>query len=226
MQHLEAAQKQAHEAEKTAISTLERAESIEITNDEQYADAAKMLKNVKDRARDLEAQEKGVTKPINDSLKAIRDLFRAPKDTLKRAEQYLKNGMSRYHSEQERIAAEARRKAEAAARKERERLQRRADAAAKKGNNAKAQELQMQSATVTASVPQQAAPKAQGVQMRSLWKAEVTDFPALVRAVAEGKASIDLLAPNSAEINKRARALKGDFSAPGIVVREEKSVAA
>lgn len=50
------------------------------------------------------------------------------------------------------------------------------------------------------------------------WVAEVTDLMALVKAVAEGKADIELLEPNTSEISKRAKALGKRFVVPGIAV--------
>ena len=63
-----------------------------------------------------------------------------------------------------------------------------------------------------------------GISYSESWKAEVIDLKALVMAVAQGKASLALLEPNTTAINAQARALKAEFKAPGIRVWSEKVV--
>lgn len=70
----------------------------------------------------------------------------------------------------------------------------------------------------TPSLPTPIPRKVEGVRRSETYEATVTDFPALVKAVAEGKASIDLLEPNLSEIRRRAKALGKEFVAPGICV--------
>lgn len=212
--------------DETALAALTEAQSITIASNDQYEHAGAFLKQIKDRQRELDAEQKSITKPINDSLKRIRDLFRGPLDRLSQAERVVKSGMADwYRKEQQRIADERRAAAEAA-RKEQERLARRAEKAAEKGQDDKAMELQMQAAHVAPPVVQAEAPKAAGVAVRTRWTAEVVDKMALIRAVAEGKASPDLLEPNTKEIGQRARALKAEFNVPGIVVRKVEDLAA
>lgn len=209
-----------------ALAELAQAQAITISSNQEYEDAGNILKQVKNRQRELEAQQKGTTAPINEALKKVRELFRGPLDKLSQAEQIIKRGMADwYRKEQQRIADERRAAAEAA-RKEQERLARRAEKAAEKGQDDKAMELQMQAAHVAPPVVQAEAPKAAGVAVRARWTAEVVDKMALIRAVAEGKASPDLLEPNTKEIGQRARALKSEFNVPGITVRKVEDLAA
>lgn len=209
-----------------ALAELAQAQAITISSNQEYEDAGNILKQVKSRQRELEAQQKDTTAPINEALKKVRELFRGPLDKLSQAEQIIKRGMGEwYRKEQQRIENERRAAAEAA-RKEQERLAKRAEKAAGKGDDEKAIALHMQAANVAPVAVQAEAPKASGVVVRYRYTAEVTDFPALVRAVAEGKASIELLSPNTSEIGKRARALKSEFHVPGITVRKVEDLAA
>lgn len=219
-------EKQVAKLDETALAELEQAKAITITSNQEYEDAGAYLKQIKNRQRELEAQQKEITKPINDALKRVRDLFRSPLDRLSQAENVIKRGMGEwYRKEQQRIENERRAAAEAA-RKEQERLAKRAEKAAGKGDDEKAMALHMQAANVAPVAVQAEAPKVSGVVVRYRYTAEVTDFPALVRAVAEGKASIELLSPNTSEIGKRARALKSEFNVPGITVRKVEDLAA
>jgi len=59
------------------------------------------------------------------------------------------------------------------------------------------------------------------VRYRDNWKAEVTDIRALMQAIIDGKAPLDLLQPNPTRLNQMARALKGAAMIPGVTVRNE-----
>jgi hypothetical protein len=128
--------------------------------------------------------------------------------------------------EAERKAAEeSARKAAEEARKEAEALAAAAAEAEAKGDILGAQEAAQEaiaaaqaaeSITHMAPVPVAAPAKLAGVSTREDWKAEVTDLLALVKAVAAGEASIELLEANQKVINQRAKALKAEFKVPGI----------
>lgn len=59
-------------------------------------------------------------------------------------------------------------------------------------------------------------PKVEGLSKRTDWSAEVTDFKALVQAVASGSAPLEALSPNMTCLNALARAAKGTMSIPGV----------
>jgi len=124
-----------------------------------------------------------------------------------------------YRAEQAR-AAEERRKAEAEARR-----------VAEEEALARALELEAQGMPEAADVALaepvvervhvEEAPKIEGVSYRETWSAEVLDFPALVRAVAEGKASYAYLLPNDTALNAQARIEKSALNIPGVKARAE-----
>lgn len=68
-------------------------------------------------------------------------------------------------------------------------------------------------------------PAAVGVSFRDNWTAVVTDFPALVNAVAAGMAPITLLLANTTALNSMARALKGALHLPGVRAVNERIAA-
>lgn len=59
-------------------------------------------------------------------------------------------------------------------------------------------------------------PNVSGFSKRTNWSAQVTDFPALVKAVAEGKAPMECLLPNDTVLNSLARAAKSSLDLPGV----------
>ena len=70
-----------------------------------------------------------------------------------------------------------------------------------------------------------APPQADGVSTREVWRAEVRDLAALVRAVAEGKVPAAAVEPCLPFLNGQARALKGLMAYPGVQAVKETVVA-
>jgi len=121
----------------------------------------------------------------------------------------------------EREDAERKAAAEAAEkeRKEREKLDKRAEKAEASGNVEKAQELRDQAATVhvpAAPVAAQGAPEIKGTTLRYRWTGECVDLLKLAKAVAEGRAPLNLLMANAPAINAQARATRDTFPIDGI----------
>jgi hypothetical protein len=68
------------------------------------------------------------------------------------------------------------------------------------------------------SAPKVEAPKVEGMSHRARWTAEVVDFRALVKAVAEGKTALGFLLPNEQALRAQAQSLKAACSIPGVRV--------
>jgi hypothetical protein len=144
------------------------------------------------------------------------------------AERVLKTGIATYTAEQRRIEEERRRAAEAEARKRAEEEQ-----------LAAAIEAEQQGATVEEVAAVLAEPvvvpkvapvpvfqPAKGVSTQRRWSAEVISIRDLCRAIADGKASQELVLPNMPALNKLAIALKGTMAIPGVrAVSTETAVA-
>lgn len=69
--------------------------------------------------------------------------------------------------------------------------------------------------------PVAAVPVSKAGRVQPRWKAEVTDLVKLIAAVAAGQVDCNVLTPNMAELNKRARVLKSTMSYPGVKVWDE-----
>lgn len=81
--------------------------------------------------------------------------------------------------------------------------------------------------TMQVMVPVSTAPRmSSGISVRAAHKATVTDLMALIKSIAAGESSIELVEANTKVIAARARALGMEFSAPGIHVYKEESIAA
>lgn len=234
---------------------LNGANGIVIDSQELYEIAGEDLRRVKALQKQVEEKRTAITGPLNAATKAVNDLFRSPKEYLDQAEAVLKRAITGWTVKQEQLAAEARAKAEAEARAERERLaeeQRKqeaaaaaamqaaqeaaaagdAEAAARAQAEAQALEMQAQASAATAAVvtiaPTVAAPvAAAGISKRVTYSAEVTDLLALVKAVAEGKAPIEVVQADAKFLGAQARAFKkqGELY-PGVQSVATASVAA
>lgn len=193
------------------------------------------------KAKELNELRLTMTRPLDESKKRIMDLFREPIAVAEKAANTLKNAIGQWHIKEQVRLAEIARKEEAERRAQEELVraeaqkleQAKAEAEAS-GDTEKAEELEQQAMeanhaadSITYYAPVAAPTKTvKGASIRKNWKAEVTDLMALVKAVAEGKASIELLSADMKAINKRAKALEAEFKVPGIRVYNESVVAA
>lgn len=225
-----------------AAQMLDLAVNYRIDCPEMAEAAADDLGQIKAKIKALDEQRMSMTRPLDEAKRRIMDLFDRPRSVLAKAEAALKCSLlSWQESERSRLAAE-RKAQEEALRKQQEEMRRQQEEAARvaaeaaaAGNTAAAveAEAQAQAIAATAEVMAHMAPavtaapaKIAGVSSRENWKAEVVDFMALVKAVAAGEASPELLQANTTEINKRAKALKQEFKVPGIRAYAEQVLSA
>lgn len=130
---------------------------------------------------------------------------------------------AREKAEADRRAAEAARAAGDVAKAEK--LEQRADATQARGEE-KAANLQAAAASVVAPVISREPPKVAGISSRENWYAECSDLMALVKAVAEGRASISYVMANDKLLGQQARSLKDHFVCDGVRVWSDKGLAA
>ena len=154
-------------------------------------------------------QESSFLKPIDEALRTV------------------KTRMSGYLQvqEQARRAKQARLEAEARKAEEDRRLE--AAAALEAAGHQEEAERVLEEPQVEAPPPPVAAPpKVAGISSRDKWTAEVTDFAALVRSVASGKAPLAVLSVDQSAVNKLASTHQERLDVPGLKVRCEKIIAA
>jgi hypothetical protein len=191
--------------------------SYQVATPEQYSGAGADLTRVKAAQKRLEAVRKAITQPLDAAKKAVMDFFREPEMKLADAENRIKRSMIAFSDEQDRIRREEQRRADEAARKERERIEAQARKAAESGKVEKADALEQRAAAVVAPVIHREAPTVAGINMREVWKFEVTD-PDLVPR--------QYLSVDESKIRKVVQALKGDTKIDGVRIWPEKQMAA
>jgi hypothetical protein len=188
-------------------------DGLVIASPEAYEGAAVELAHIKGKRKSLEELRKSLTRPLDEAKAKIMDLFRVPDQRLEKAEAGLKRALVVFAD-----AQEAKRRAEQArldelARREREKLQRQADAAAARGRDERAAVLEATAAVVVAPIAQSVAPKLGGLGFRSVWRYEVIN-PALVPR--------EYLMLDEVKLGKVVSALKGDTNIAGIKPREDR----
>lgn len=224
-----AAEAQAAQAEATAIEAQTTA--LAITSEPEYLAAAETIKDLKARAKAIEAKRVELTQPLNETLRKINELFKVPYQRILAAVDRIGRGMVGYQDAQAKLRREAEQAAQEAARQEQERLAKLAEARAQraeaKGEVERAEEIRASVPEVVPppAVPLPLPPVVKGLTTKSYWRAEVTDFAALVTACAAGEVPLEALQANQTMLGQTARALKGAMKWPGVRVWEDKSIA-
>lgn len=183
-----------------------------VTNAEQFQGGAEHLRIIKSMQKELETQEKAITKPMNDAKTAVISFFRPFKTRLAVAESAVKRGLTSWKSEQDRIAREKQREVDEQARKERVELEKQSREADEKGRPARAANLEDRAAEHVAPIVTSGAPKAEGVSFRKIWKWRITDVNRIPR---------EYLMVDKTKIGGVVRALKGDTAIAGVQVYSE-----
>lgn len=194
-----------------------------VNNQPEYDAAAKLLSEIKARAKELDEQRKEITKPLDDAKAKVMDLYRAPLNLLKDAETKIKNLLIDYTRRVEEAAKAEQRRLEELARKEVEAEKKRIAAQIKRaeesGKLEKAEALmekieQVEAKPIPVIAPQISTPR--GVSFRENWYAVVTDENLVPR---------EYLMVNTAALDKIAKATKGSIKIAGVDFKMEKIVA-
>lgn len=241
------------QATATADKLVALAGSYHVTTAEEYGAAGADLVQVNGAIARLEELRLGMTRPIDQGLKAIRAFFAGPTERLERAKNQIKRAMIAYDEEQRRIAAEAQRRAEEEARKERDRLAAIAAEAQRKADEKAAEERRQAEAARAAGDLAAAAKheqKAERVEQRAEERVETLQTVAstIVAPVIEretpkvkgisgrrvwkfrikdaSKLPREYTMPDEKKIGGVVRAMKGDTRIDGVEVWDEPDLSA
>lgn len=203
--------------------TINRARGLQVSNQQEYEDAASFLRDIKVQSNKIKDYWKGPKAKAAAAHKDIVAREKAMLQPLADAENIVKRTMSDYLS----AVAKARREAEEEARRrqqeEAERLLNQAIDAEENGDGQGAAiglaMAEMVSDMDTPSAIDQ--PKAAGVSTRKAWKARVTD-PEKVPAYFNG---MELRSINMSALNNIAKMTRGTASIPGVEFYEDATLA-
>ncbi len=203
---------------------VELAKAINITTQEQYANAGELRAGLK--ALDKKAVDffKPLKQKIDESKKVVLDAEKKVREPLAEAGRILNPKLISWENEQERKRlAEQRRLQEIAQKQAEKDAKAEAKALEKEGRSEEAAIVRETPVEPSAVVVATSTPKVAGLVRRENWKFEVTHFAAVLAEVMEGRQPAGILQINEMVIGAQVRSLKGDFKCPGIRVWSEKT---
>lgn len=163
------------ELSKAAKRMLLQAQSIVVTNAEEYEAAAAVLQNLTEREEEIEARKATIWDPLAKLTKACQVLFNPPLKVIEQAKNVVRNTMGVYALEQRNIQRAAQQRADDAAEEAREKLLAKAERAVDNGNPERALVLEARAQSVQAPEIEMDIPKVTGLHLRERWLFEVTD---------------------------------------------------
>ncbi|HQR20078.1 MAG TPA: hypothetical protein PKV98_04385 [Burkholderiaceae bacterium] len=206
-------------------AAVSAARAIVVDSQETYDFANEQLGLVKSRYKAIEAQRKAIVDPINKAKDAVQALFKPVLDDLTAAEGVYKGAMLTFQQEQRRIQQEEQARLDEANRKERERLEKQAAKAAEKGHTEKAEVLAATAAVMMAPIATSTYVEPKGLSTRKVWKARVTDKTALIKAIIENPAFLNLIEIDTGALDRLVRAMEGRVPLAGVECYEEETLA-
>jgi hypothetical protein len=202
---------------KNAVTTVDKAKVLEISNPTDYVLAEQLLKAVKGHIVSLETQRKLMTGPLDASKRAILDFFRPPMEKLETAKAHLNGIMINWVSDIKRKEDELRRQMEAEAKKQSEEAQLEAAIEAEAaGEPEQAEAILKEKPYVPTVKIVSEVPKIKGAYVRETWSAEGFDLMLTVKAIVEGRAPIQAVKYDETWLNSQARAYKEKLKIPGV----------
>jgi len=216
---------------------LSKWEVEKITDQEVYNDSVKKLT---DLSQWLKSAEAAFDPEINEAHQEHKNLIAQKKEVVEPVEKTLRTikiQIAAFDAEQQRIrrAEQLRLEQEAQDRLNADR-ERHREAMKSLGHDAEtAAEIADETVIRTVVSAPTAYEKSKGVVIRETWKARITDFHALVKAVAKDKSKCQLLVGIRFEggkyiaspgLNRQAVSLKNFMSIPGVEAYSDKGVAA
>lgn len=219
-------EKKAPDARQAAIELSEQAAHYEVTDSAQYEHGAAILKELKIMQAEIGKTFDPIVEKAHQAHREAIAQRAKYLDPLKDGEKRVKAAMADWtRREQARIMAERKAAEEAAA------LERAALEAAKKqsyedalkaGDLQAAREISTIDVVAEVKVVEPVQTKVSGISTRKVYKAEVIDLEALVKAASETPQFLAFLMPNESALNAFARAAKTTNCAiPGVRFVEE-----
>jgi len=203
-------------APKEAMDFATQAAALAVTNDDQYAEAGTVLKQIKALRKEIGNVFDPIIKKAHAAHKEAVARKRETDAPLVEADRTLRGRMGEYYQEQERKRREEEAANLAAARKaEEERQLRMAELAEANGETELAEEILAADPAPVVAVPSAPKPTAENVHTQQTWKFRITD---------EAKIPRKYLMIDTKKIGQIVRAMKSETDIPGIEAYAESSV--
>lgn len=229
---------------RAALQHLEQAKAFQVIDPASYEQAGRMIDQLKTKKKDVQGWFAPMVDAAHAAWKALTSKRASVTDPLDEAITVLSSRYATFaRDERERAEAERRRQEKAAQEREQARLRAEAEEAARlAAETAKAAETAptREEAALLAEQAEQLTQQAEQTRVEAAavqppvlpvqsridhvkgpavaqnWQHEVTDFAALITAVAAGTVSSQALVPNDTYLRQRAKADKGTAAIPGV----------
>lgn len=213
--------------EEKALAWPERAAAIIIRDQDTYDQAAELVVQIVGLRKQVVDHHKPIKEAAHLAHKAAVDAEKKLLEPLQHAESTIKRAIGEWDAEQQRRRREEQERLEAVQRKadEEARLALAAEAEANGATEETVSEILETPVVAPVAVATPTYQRANGVATQQRWRAEVTDIKALCRAIADGKASLNLVQANMPALNSMARAMRQTFNIPGCKAVAETAVA-
>ena len=172
------------------------------------------LKNIKEFAKRLEAEQKDLTKPLNDLKQKWINYFKPALNSLEEARKILERSIADYTSKQAVLHQIEHAKLTAKIEEEKAAIEQRA-AQAQADGKAEEAAILTETAQLIVAPPVAQGASLNGLSTRTTWGAEVVDKMALIKAVADGVIPDVYLLVDESALNKLAVTLKDKLAIPG-----------
>ena len=196
-------------------AALSEIQSIDVKDQLSYERVANIRKAVNAKSKELDAERKKITVPLDAAKKQVMELFKKPQDICKKILQTCDVMMIAYCDIQERKRKEEQDRLDRAAEKKRQELEAKAEANREEGKEGKAERYEEKAAEVMAPVAAPRVEKAQGVSYIERYSGEVIDFATL----PDGFKMVD-----QSKLNKTIQAQKGTLPIPGVKINKTRTV--
>lgn len=195
-----------------ANAVLDSAKSVVIKTPEQANQAGDWRNKIKAKLKQLDAERKELTKPLDEVKARIMDKYRPAMERLEEAYKLFDRVLVVYLNEQERIRQEQQRKLDEEAERKRKVAEAKAAEFAAKGNEKKAEEWADKAETTVAPVVA-AAPKVEGMSFRDDWDFEIINSTIIPH---------QFLVPDESAIRQYVKATKGKSPIEGVRIIPKK----
>jgi len=198
-----------------ALMVLDTVTAITITTIDDYQFAQMVMKEVKDRIKELIETRMEQTRPLDISKSKTIAFFASPLEKLEMAKAYLNRIMVAFTENQERIRRDEERRLQEEARKraEEDALTQALEAEAA-GETFEAEEIikeiYVPPVKVASSIP-----KSKESHIRETWSAELISLKDLVEGIVAGNAPLMAVTANMTFLNEQARSYKQAMSIAG-----------
>jgi hypothetical protein len=210
--------------QRRVLSMPDLAHQLIIKSNEQYIQAAEMLRVIKGLRGEIDELLDPIIAAAHATHKEAVGQKKKVEGPLVDAEIVIKGKRVVWANEQERLRREEEQRQQREA-EERENERRLAESTrlAEQGNVEEAIEVLEEEVDVPAVRVESYVPKVEGVSQRTTWYAEVTSLRELVKAVSEGRAPIECIEANMPFLNKQATAFRGGLDIAGVKARSKTS---